>query len=156
MWLWLELSRPDVKVVLGNDAQNDTFHKNKKLSKLKIISLGHLSNTFKRCKSKKCSPKIIEKFEISMSSPKGSGIKPPKRSRKKPKGLKFEPLCQQDIRRITLKELIEVNMCNFLMEDKSLMEICKGRRNSHKCFTCEPDGRNQKLSKYIKCIRTTS
>ena len=22
MWLWLELSRPDVKVVLGNDAQN--------------------------------------------------------------------------------------------------------------------------------------
>ena len=113
----------------------------------KIISLGHLSTTFKRCKSKKCSPKIIEKFEISMNSPKGSGIKPPKRSRKKPKGLKFEPLCQQDIRRITLKELIEVNMCNFLMEDKSLMEICKGRRNSHKCFTCEADGRNHKSSK---------
>ena len=87
-----------------------------------------------------------------MNSPTASGIKQAKRSRKKPKGLKFEPLCQQDIRKITLKELIEVNMCNFLMEDKSLMEICKGRRNSHKCFTCEADGRNHKLSKYIICM----
>ena len=51
MWLWLELSRPNVKVVLGNDAHNDTFHKNKKLLCYnKIISLGHLSITIKDVK----------------------------------------------------------------------------------------------------------
>ena len=104
----------------------------------------------KRCKSKRCSKQLISKFENVMNTggPK-LDFKPAKKSRKKPKGLKMEPLCQKTIRRVTYQELIQVNMCNYLNEKVGLKEFCKGRKNSHRCITCEGDGRNHMLSKYL-------